>query len=203
VTVRVTAPNHSGDYFLQWDLVQEGVTWFSAATHQLSGTEVHVTADASAIAAPPIEPQPLPNTDVTLPPRTDLWQAALRMWSDYPLLGVGPDNFRHLYGPYLGLSVFNDTVTTNNLYLENLTDLGLIGALALGLFIYKLIGTVRKKWPLLTEPSSQILAVGLLASLATFFIHGLVDTFLAFTSTYGLFWLLSGLLVSLLCAGDS
>jgi hypothetical protein len=36
------------------------------------------------------------------------------------------------------------------------------------------------------------------AALLTFFLHGAVDYFMEFTPTYGLFWLVAGLLVGLL-----
>jgi O-antigen ligase len=198
ITLNVTAPTRSGDYFLQWDLVQEHVTWFSAITRQFSGAAIQVVGRAPANAPTPLEPQPVSSINTTLPPRTDLWRAAIRMWLDYPLLGVGPDNFRRRYGPYLGMNPFNDTVNANNLYLETLANLGLIGALAFGWFIFKLIAIARKKWRSLSEPSAQVLAIGLSVALAAFFIHGLVDTFLAFTPTYGLFWLVCGLWVSVL-----
>jgi hypothetical protein len=202
LTLSVIAPPHSGDYFLQWDLLQENVTWFSAVTHQYSGADIQIAGSAAPNTGKPIAPKPVSIVNTTLPPRTDLWRAAIRMWLDYPLLGVGPDNFRHRYGAYLNLASFNDTVNANNLYFETLSTLGLIGALALGWFIFKLITLVRKKWRTLSRPSSQVMAIGLSVALAAFFIHGLVDTFLAFTPTYGLFWLVCGLLLSVSNASE-
>jgi hypothetical protein len=47
------------------------------------------------------------------------------------------------------------------------------------------------------ESRGRILAFGITAGLAAYFIHGTLDYFLAFTPTYGLFWLLAGALVAL------
>jgi hypothetical protein len=46
-------------------------------------------------------------------------------------------------------------------------------------------------------PTSRILALGVAAGLATYLVHGLLDTFLEFTPTYALFWLLAGMLVAM------
>src|SRR5712692_664124 len=62
--------------------------------------------------------------------RLDLWGAALRLIQTRPLLGVGPDNFRHLYGAQLGLETWDERVQANNLYLEVLADVGLLGLAA-------------------------------------------------------------------------
>ena len=55
----------------------------------------------------------------------------------------------------------------------------------------------RRHWRLLAQ-SERVLAIGLGAALLAFFLHGAVDYFMEFTPTYGLFWLIAGLLVGLL-----
>ncbi len=81
---------------------------------------------------PPVGVEPRSDLTAALPPvpRTELWGAALSMVRQHPLLGVGPDNFRHIYGTYLGLPAWDDRVHANNLYLELLADMGVLGALA-------------------------------------------------------------------------
>ena len=32
--------------------------------------------------------------------RGTLWRAAISAWRSHPLLGIGPDNFRHLSGKF-------------------------------------------------------------------------------------------------------
>jgi len=64
-----------------------------------------------------------------------LWGAALRIWRAHPLLGIGPDTFRHMYGPELGLAIWDDRVHTNSLYLELLVGTGVVGLAAFLLLI--------------------------------------------------------------------
>jgi O-antigen ligase len=111
------------------------------------------------------------------------------MIEQHPLLGVGPDNFRHTYGRYLGLAAWDERVHANNLYLELLADDGVLGAAAFALVIgwaLRRLPVARGRW-----------VVGLCASLATFFLHGMLDYFLDFTPIYLLFWMVVGLCASL------
>ena len=66
------------------------------------------------------------------------------MWLNYPLLGLGPDNFRHVYGSYLGQAEFDDRITANNWYVEMLATVGLIGLIA-GFFIVATIVIVMRR----------------------------------------------------------
>jgi O-antigen ligase len=45
--------------------------------------------------------------------------------------GVGPDNFRRLYGRYAGRTFWDERVSANNLALETGATTGLLGVLAL------------------------------------------------------------------------
>ncbi|HZY45543.1 MAG TPA: O-antigen ligase family protein [Anaerolineae bacterium] len=204
VVLRITAPVEPSTYFLQWDLLQENVTWFSSVTGQASGLLVSVTANGVAQQPPTVISQPAAGYPLgkALPPRSDLWRVAFQMWREHPILGIGPDNFRHLYGSYLGLSIFNDTVTTNSLYIEILTNVGMLGLASFLAILCAAFTFIRRTWHTLTEPANRWLAASLWLAFAAFLIHGLVDTFLAFTPTYGLFWLVCGLLVSVLNESD-
>ncbi|HEX8967400.1 MAG TPA: O-antigen ligase family protein, partial [Chloroflexota bacterium] len=132
------------------------------------------------------------------PRRSDLWTAALRMLAQHPLLGVGPDNFRHVYGTYLGLSTWDERVHANNFYLEMLADVGLPATAAFG-GLLAIVGVCLVRC-LRAEPRAapvRLWAVGLAAAMAAFLIHGLLDYFLEFTPTYLLFWLVAGLAIAL------
>jgi putative inorganic carbon (hco3(-)) transporter len=120
--------------------------------------------------------------------RLDLWGAALRMFAAQPLLGVGPDNFRHLYGADFGLEAWDERVQANNVYLEILADLGIIGLAA---FMWVVVGPlIRSVRGLPTSPS--YLSLGVAISLGAFLVHGLLDSFLTFTPTAMLLWMLLG-----------
>jgi hypothetical protein len=55
-----------------------------------------------------------------------------------------------------------------------------------------LIAIGRRQWRAL-QPTDRLLVSGLGAALLAFFLHGVVDYFMEFTPTYGLFWLIAGL----------
>jgi putative inorganic carbon (HCO3(-)) transporter len=143
--------------------------------------------------------------------RVELWGAALRLIQTRPLLGVGPDNFRHLYGAQLGLETWDERVQANNLYLEVLADVGLLGLAA---FLWAVGGPLVVARRLLTarfarslssdEKSSDqlgfdsrmVMILGLTLGVVAFLVHGLFDSFLAFTPTALLLWLLLGMLLA-------
>ena len=197
VDALLQVPALTGTLQLQWDLVQEDVAWFSARGNPAAVVNVKITpAQPKAQSALPSNLQTLRST--ASPPRADLWRAGLKMWLSYPLLGIGPDNFRHQYGSYLGQAEFDDRITANNWYVEELATAGLVGLIA-GLFV--VVATVivmRRQWVRLAMPQERALAIGLGAALLTFLMHGTVDYFMEFTPTYGLLWLIAGLLVGLL-----
>jgi hypothetical protein len=119
--------------------------------------------------------KPLSESLTAALPRQALWRAAISMFREHPL-GVGPDNFRLRYGPYLGAMNWNTRVHSNNLYVELLTGSGALGFLAFVMMI------VVRPW---SAAASSV-------AVAVFLIHGLVDTFLMATPVYFAFWLLLG-----------
>jgi hypothetical protein len=197
VVASAEVPNVPGALTLQWDLVQEDVTWFGERGSPAAEVNVTVT---SAQSAAETTPQPVPSQlgSTSSPPRAKLWRAGVKMWLAYPLLGVGPDNFRRVYGPYLGQTEFDDRITANSWYVETLATTGVIGLIAGWLVLSAVAILVRRHWRTLTDRSTRALALGLSSALLTFFIHGLVDYFMEFTPTYSLFWLIAGLLIGLL-----
>lgn len=196
VAAFVKIPPVTGTLLLQWDLVQEDVTWFSERGGAVAEVNVQVTPalqnDVAVVAS--ITGQ-LNNTSSL--PRTELWRAGVQMWLSHPLLGIGPDNFRHAYGPYLGQAAFDDRITANSWPVELLATTGTVGLLAWLLIPIALLVIVRRYWWTLAQ-RERVLAIGLSVALLAFFLHGTVDYFMEFTPTYGLFWLIAGLLVGLL-----
>jgi hypothetical protein len=179
-------PDEPGLYLLDWDLKQGRRGWFSTE-HQI----------VVAVVEARIEEDALPwkgNTDISrwykgraVPtltsvidatvPRTTLWKTAAALAMQSPLIGWGPDNFRLLYGPKLGVERWDSNIRSNNLYLELLVGSGFVGLVA---FIV-MMGSLR--WTL--GAASMGVAV--------FLIHGLVDVMLMTTPIYFGFWILMGL----------
>ena len=195
-SIELRAPQDSGEYTLVWDLVQEHVLWFSE--RQDTTAETSVTVLPNPELEPGVaRPGAIPTTRATtkkqtylpIPGRSLLWPLALRLWQQHPLTGIGLDNFRLLYGPALDMSVWNESVHSNNWYLETLVSLGLVGAVPFflwaGSFILALVrGLLRKP---------DMLLVGITGGLFAFFVHGLLDYFLLFNSTALCFWGLVGM----------
>ncbi len=152
-------------------------------------------AGPSGESVPALASQPRTDTAAGLVavPRQALWGAALRMLRQYPVLGIGPDNFRHAYGTYLGLSTWDERVHANDLYLELLADTGVLGTIAFALVValprwsaWCADSAVPHRWSRRCGwPASS-------ASLLAYFVHGFLDYFLEFTPVYLLFWLIVG-----------
>ena len=110
------------------------------------------------------------------------------------MLGIGPDNFRRVYGTYIGRANADDRLHANNLYVETLTNLGAAGLLALAALMLALGRAVRRA---ARVAETRVLALGAGGALAAYAVHGTLDYFLEFTPTYGLMWLVAGMTVAL------
>jgi O-antigen ligase len=191
----IRSPREPGRYRLVWDIVQEGRLWFSTepgATTNLS----YATVTGPAIAAQaPGALRPLPRR-VVRPGRLQLWRAATRMLESHPFLGVGPDNFRLMYGGYAGIANADQRIHSNNMYLELIVGSGLVGALALVWFLWRLGGCMIAAARVAMKSPARGAGLGVVAAAVAVLIHGVVDSFLSFTPTYILIALTLGLVVA-------
>lgn len=110
--------------------------------------------------------------------RLNLWQSTLQMIREHPWTGVGLDNFLYAYrGRYIAPAAWQDPNLSHahNWLLDYAARLGIPG-LAVALLL--LGTTVWQAWHTLKrqkDPALRALVLGLLASLAHFLSHGLVD----------------------------
>jgi len=180
ITARVRAPGYPGSYVLVWDVVHEHRTWLSIEGVYPGRTLVNVEG---AAVTTPLSPKGRLPAGVMRMPRLLLWSTALAVARDHPWLGIGPDNFRHIYGRYLGLATWDTRVHANNAYLEGLTGAGIAG-LAAGLWL--LLSLAREGWCRwrVTTPEGLPLFAAVAAACAAIAVHGLVDSFVTFTPTY-------------------
>jgi len=105
--------------------------------------------------------------------RLNLWQSALVMWRDHPLLGVGPDNFLYAYRSfYIMPAAWQEPNLSHphNFALDFATRLGVPGLLAGGGLILGYIAQIRQ-----TLTRNHALAIGCAGLLAAMLGHGLVD----------------------------
>jgi O-antigen ligase/polysaccharide polymerase Wzy-like membrane protein len=190
---RLVAPSAPGTYIVDWDGVQEAVTWFSWAGTPLGRTRLMVTGQPAVAQSDIVKTTP-PTIPPPPPSRLTQWRIAIRMARNRPLLGVGPDNFRWVYGDFAGLTTWDTGGHANSVYFEWLADTGLVG---LALYVWL-------AWRLLRTSFSGLLAraaatplvvwrVGFAASLLAWFLHGLLDYFYEPLPTNLAFWLVAGL----------
>jgi len=191
----ILPPAAPGRYKIQWDMVQEDVAWFSSLGSPVAEADVEVLPPNNKQALPE-PPSPVAPPPTAPPDRMQLWRAAISMWLQKPLLGVGPDNYRHQYGVYLEKPTFDDRIHANNLYLETLATTGAAGVLSFVAVLAAIAISLRRAWGRATDDAVKLLLLGLAVALAAYCLHGLVDYFFEFTPTYGLFWLLAGIAVA-------
>lgn len=202
VLATVTAPIQAATYTLVWDMVEQDVTWFisrgvaaartqfNVAPSTVSGSSVPNSPDRPGLTISGLASQPVD------PGRLRLWHAGALMLVQYPLLGVGPGNFRLLYGGYLGNQIWDTRLHANSLYVEQAATTGVLGLLALLLVLGIAVGSQLRR--LLSGSGAALrdqdllLSLCLLGAVAAFLVHGLVDYFLGFMSTGLLLWLLVG-----------
>jgi hypothetical protein len=192
ITARVRAPGYPGSYVLVWDVVHEHRTWLSIEGVYPGRTLVNVAG--TAVTAPLLPKGRLPSGVMRMP-RLLLWNTALAVTRDHPWLGVGPDNFRHIYGRYLGLASWDARVHANNTYLEVLAGAGIAGLSAVLWLMLSVVREVWRRWRVMT-PEGLPLVAAVAAASAAIAVHGLVDSFFTFTPTYVVFAITAGLLCS-------
>jgi len=201
LSAAIRAPAQPGRYRLHLELVHEGITWFGEQGDAGYDAMVEVSAQAAPSArrpAPSAAPAPIAAAPPERVSRTMLWRAAVRAWREHPLLGLGPDNFRHAYHRYLGLKSPDERLHANNFYFETLASLGSAGIVALGLVIAGFVASARRALRQHGATSvAGLVAAAAAAGLGAYFVHGFFDYFLEFTPTYALLWLLAGMLAAL------
>jgi putative inorganic carbon (HCO3(-)) transporter len=129
--------------------------------------QTRVDALYTAVSANAGTPQ-----DTSLRGRRSENLAALRMWADHPLVGVGPDNFEVHYEQYseaIGTDPRPEQRGAHNLYLESLAETGVFGATAFFALLWlALRGAWRARRRL--QSDDALLAEGILVALSAFLI---------------------------------
>lgn len=122
--------------------------------------------------------------------RVDLWRVAWKTFTGHPIFGVGPGAI-YLYNQQFAIAV----VDTHNFVLQQLAELGMIGAipffLILGTFLrrsYRLCVSLASDDPL------RFLPVGLFAGTLATLVHGLVEPTFPGQQYAVVFWVCMALL---------
>lgn len=213
VLANVRAPEQDGRYLLVWDMVQEETTWFVGKGDGNKVLPVVVggsLTDGVAAVNELSRAATVLLRDSWFPGRLELWSLAGKLFIENPLLGVGPDNFRWLYGPAAGHPRWDTRVFSNSLYLETLATTGLVGGIAFfGLLVGAILGCARVAVIERIDSvgrtgnssrNTSLVAVALVAALVGFLTHGLFDYLLEFTPIYLAFYLVLGAASALIAA---
>ena len=196
VEAQVLAPREPGNYIVEWDEVQEQVTWFSWAGSPVGVTFLKVgdsvnPSDFGQAIQPTAAPRAMPPRPT---PRLTQWQTALSMALSRPLVGVGPDNFRWVYGDFAEVPAWDTGGHANSVYFEFLADTGVVG---LGLFLWLTLRLLRSSIASVLTPrgidTGWIWRLAFAASLCAWFIHGFLDYFYEPLPTNLAFWLVAAL----------
>jgi len=136
--------------------------------------------------------------------RARIWDTGLRMVADRPILGVGPDQFLNQYqSRYITQEqkdLHEDWLShPHNIFLDFWLNLGILGLLIL---LWHLWRYFREALGLAQSMAlggnggraSRAIALGLLASMVDFLLHGLVDNSYFLMDLAMIFWLSCGLL---------
>jgi uncharacterized SAM-binding protein YcdF (DUF218 family) len=180
--VNVRAPSEPGTYVLVWDVVHEHRAWLS--TEGVTPGRTIVQVAGTPLGATPSEMKSLPPTRARID-RVMLWRTALGIAASHPLFGIGPDNFRQASGS-------DSRVHANSMYFETLAGAGIAGLTALVWLLVTSGLALLNRW----RRASLLNAIPAGAFCAVWIViagHGLVDTFLSFTTTYVTFALAAGL----------
>jgi len=122
------------------------------------------------------------------------WGVAVTLFLRSPVIGVGYGNFRDLYSlPGIASGVFD----VHNLYLQLLSETGLIGFIAFCGLIVLVIGRCLRNLRLRNHDLRTIVNFAALGAVVALLLHGFVDfLFIVSPQFTALFWLILGLVVA-------
>lgn len=128
--------------------------------------------------------------------RICLWQSAWSIFKDYPIFGVGLDNFNNIYrdGYMMPLAKNPALNSPHNIFLHYMAEAGIVGLLGfvfmIGAQIKYLLGIIKDK---MIEKEATILAVSMLASIAAMLVQGLFDALFLSRDFNIMYWFLWGI----------
>lgn len=133
--------------------------------------------------------------DLTIRKRIYLWQSGLSMAKENILFGNGPGSYKLRYRDYLPEGTVElirpDHSHAHNIFIHTLTETGIIGLSALVVLFSVALRWIWKVHKRLTDPWLISVALGIMAGVLDFLVHGQVDYTLAGRTGF-LFWFYLG-----------
>ncbi|HEX4013099.1 MAG TPA: O-antigen ligase family protein [Candidatus Cybelea sp.] len=113
-----------------------------------------------------------PSEDYT---RLSIWQAAVQIVNRFPLLGVGPFNFSHLYALVRAPDGDATAFHAHSLYLTFFAEFGLVGVAAVAWTMWRFARELRSRLAA-ASPRAALLSCSVAAGLVGVGVQGLIDT---------------------------
>lgn len=128
--------------------------------------------------------------------RIRMWKITLELIRDNWLVGVGFGHlpFKAAFGKYTRTM---PTYHAHNTYLETMAEMGVIGFIVFISFLFVLFKYSIKKLIKGNDKYIKIVSSGILSGLAAVLVHGLVENILYIPRIITTFWILVGLLLTL------
>ena len=200
-SARVVAevPITSGPLILAIDVVEDGRVWYermasSAAVLRCTPVAEDLlhcrggTVEDRLVVRRAAGPPPVPD-----PNDRRLRQAALLMVQASPLLGEGPDGFRHAYWRFAPTESRDDRARLDNVFLQLAAELGLLG---LAVVLWVTTAVLWRLWIALHRcrgAGDRLLAGVLLAACASVVVQSAGASFTQASGLVHLVWILVGL----------
>ena len=125
-----------------------------------------------------------PGTTGHVGSRAEWWGAAVEVWQEEKLLGVGPGHFDHRFPEHRPERLQSRPVRVHNDYLNTLVDWGLVGMLLVGLMLGTMVSGIIKSWKYSQRTSTGLSAktsnraafvLGSTLGLGSIALHSFVD----------------------------
>ncbi len=107
--------------------------------------------------------------------RAKIWAADIAMWRDFPLLGIGVGNHRHVYRGYVDEYWFQTFSTGESSWLQILVETGAVGAAWAVLIVAIILGSSANFIRQHTGKRLFLLGAAILAGLTVSFVHAAGD----------------------------
>lgn len=183
-------------------LVLAGVLWMANKNHYMSFTPkmdktiMHETLEDHIVAT-------IQGTDISSAERYYRWIAAIRMSTDRPLLGVGPNNWYSYYKPYT-ISSFRTWVsrnmeksTTHNYFLFMLVEQGYPAMILYAILIVAIFYQAQKIYHRTNDRFYKISVLSVTGMLAALFINNFFSELLETDKMGSMFYIGIAILVVL------
>lgn len=133
--------------------------------------------------------------DTSIQGRLNFWQAGLRIFLDYPIVGTGPGTFGTVHPAYQRDVRFY-AKDPHNLYIQTAAEMGIVGGTALVILMVSIAMLWRRALVVTTETRAYPIAAGLGLGLAAYAVHSALEMDWSFPANPAMAFALVGVLTA-------